>query len=306
MDNGHPVFDLPLINAMSECQPAILQAVPPLARFASYTLHPGSKPAASLRALARLADGDRTVAGLGLSLVSALGYHIEGLRPFPEFSGFGIDMPSTPAALWLWLRGKDAGELFHRQREINAAIGEAFRANQVIDAFKHGSGRDITGYEDGTENPKGKKAVQAAVCTDRGLAGSSFVAVQQWEHDLERFNAMSPAGRDHCIGRRLSDNAELDDAPDSAHVKRTAQESFDPEAFVVRRSMPWTEGQRCGLVFTAFGRSLDPFEAQLRRMLGVEDGTSDALFQFTRPLSGAYFWCPPVKGGRLDLSAIEL
>ncbi|MFN9974616.1 MAG: Dyp-type peroxidase, partial [Phycisphaerae bacterium] len=142
--------------------------------------------------------------------------------------------------------------------------------------------------------------------TDRGLAGSSFVAVQQWEHDLERFNAMSPARRDHCIGRRLSDNAELDDAPDSAHVKRTAQESFDPEAFVVRRSMPWTEGQRCGLVFTAFGRSLDAFEAQLRRMLGVEDGTSDALFQFTRPLSGAYFWCPPVKGGRLDLSAIEL
>ncbi|MCE2998702.1 MAG: Dyp-type peroxidase, partial [Betaproteobacteria bacterium] len=70
--------------------------------------------------------------------------------------------------------------------------------------------------------------------------------------------------------------------------------------------MPWTEGQRCGLVFTAFGRSLDAFEAQLRRMLGVEDGTSDALFQFTRPLSGAYFWCPPVKGGRLDLSAIEL
>jgi len=291
---------------MTECQPAILQAVPPLARYVTYTLLPGTDPAVSLRALAKLVDGEHTVAGLGFSLTSMLGHEIEGLRPFPEFSGFGLDVPSTPAALWLWLRGKDAGELFHRQREIDAEISGAFRKTQLIDAFKHGSGRDITGYEDGTENPRGKKAVAAAVSSVKGIAGSSFVAVQQWEHDLARFNAMPQTGRDHCIGRRLSDNEEIDDAPESAHVKRTAQESFDPEAFVVRRSMPWTEGTRCGLVFTAFGSSLDAFEAQLRRMLGVEDGTTDALFKFTRPLTGAYFWCPPIKGGRLDLSALGL
>ncbi len=291
---------------MATPQAAILQAVPPLARYVTYTLLPDADPAASLRALAKLVDGEHTVAGLGFSLTSVLGHEIDGLRPFPEFSGFGLDIPSTPAALWLWLRGKDAGELFHRQREIDATISGAFRVTQVIDAFKHGSGRDITGYEDGTENPKGKKAVAAAVSSVKGIAGSSFVAVQQWEHDLARFNAMPQAGRDHCIGRRLSDNEELDDAPESAHVKRTAQESFDPEAFVVRRSMPWTEGTRCGLVFTAFGSSLDAFEAQLRRMLGVEDGVTDALFKFTRPLTGAYFWCPPVKGGKLDLSALGL
>ena len=26
------------------------------------------------------------------------------------------------------------------------------------------------------------------------------------------------------------------------------------------------------------------------------------MFSFTRPVTGAYFWCPPVRGGRLDLS----
>jgi putative iron-dependent peroxidase len=44
---------------------------------------------------------------------------------------------------------------------------------------------------------------------------------------------------------------EIADAPPSAHVKRTAQESFDPEAFVLRRSMPWTDGMRSGLNFVA-------------------------------------------------------
>jgi putative iron-dependent peroxidase len=139
-----------------------------------------------------------------------------------------------------------------------------------------------------------------------GFEGGSFVAVQQWIHDFGRFDAMSRDEQDASMGRRREDNEELDDAPLSAHVKRTAQESFDPEAFVLRRSMPWAEGPSAGLVFVAFGRSFDAFEAQLNRMMGLEDGVTDALFRFTRPVTGAYYWCPPVKGSRLDLRALSL
>ena len=41
-------------------------------------------------------------------------------------------------------------------------------------------------------------------------------------------------------------------------------------------------------------------------MMGLEDGVTDALFRFTRPVTGAYYWCPPVKGLRLDLRALGL
>ena len=117
---------------------------------------------------------------------------------------------------------------------------------------------------------------------------------------------MSPTEQDHCVGRRRSDNEEIDDTPVSAHVKRTAQESFDAEAFVVRRSMPWAEGQRCDLMFTAFGTSFDACEAQLKRMTGTENGITDALFRFTWPLIGSCFWCPPLRDGRLELVALGL
>jgi putative iron-dependent peroxidase len=89
-------------------------------------------------------------------------------------------------------------------------------------------------------------------------------------------------------------------------VQRTAQESFSPEAFVLRRSMPWAEGNRCGLVFVAFGASLRPFEAQLARMVGCEDGLVDDLFSFTRPIDSASYWCPPMLNGQLDLRALSL
>jgi putative iron-dependent peroxidase len=140
----------------------------------------------------------------------------------------------------------------------------------------------------------------------RGLDGSSFVAVQQWRHDLDVFTALSAHEQDATIGRRLADNEEMDDAPASAHVKRAAQESFDPPAFMLRRSMPWSDADGEGLVFVAFGASLDPFEAVVRRMVGGEDGVADALFDFTQPLTGAYFWCPPLGGDGLDLGALGL
>ncbi|GAB3395583.1 hypothetical protein GCM10027514_43280 [Azotobacter armeniacus] len=174
---------------------------------------------------------------------------------------------------------------------------------QNTDAFRYREGRDLTGYEDGTENPKDEEAIAAAIVGEgpEGERGSSFAAVQHWVHDLDRFGALPPDEQDNIIGRRKSDNEELEDAPGSAHVKRTAQESFTPEAFVVRRSMPWNDGQQAGLLFLAFGHSLDAFEAQLTRMAGLEDGIVDALFRFSRPTNGGYYWCPPVREGRLDL-----
>jgi putative iron-dependent peroxidase len=120
------------------------------------------------------------------------------------------------------------------------------------------------------------------------------------------YNTMTTEEQDNVIGRHISDNEEFDEAPESAHVKRAAQESFEPEAFVLRRSMPWADGMNAGLVFVAFGKSFDAFEAILNRMLGNEDSISDALFTFTRPISGAYYWCPPVKAGKLDLSVLGL
>lgn len=291
---------------MATPQPGILQPIPPLARYVTYTLVPGANPRKALAAMCNRADGDNTVVGLGLSLLSAMERSIDELRTFPEFSGYGVDIPSTPAALWLWLRGNDRGEIVNRQRALDDLLAATFKPDQVIDAFTYGKGLDLTGYEDGTENPKKDKAVAAAISRQKGIAGSSFVAVQQWAHDMHRFEAMPGKERDHTFGRRISDNEEIDNAPESAHVKRTAQESFDPEAFVVRRSMPWADESRCGLMFTAFGASFDAFEALLRRMVGAEDGVTDALFRFTRPLTGAYFWCPPVKSKKLDLSALGL
>jgi putative iron-dependent peroxidase len=294
---------------MKSAQPGILAPVPPQGRYLFFTPKQPSALGEALTRLAPLVDGPHAVVGIGPGCGRRVGGH--GARPAPLCGlegarGRGARHPHRPVVLAAWHRSRQAGACHSRDREERA-----------IEAFRHGRGpnghgRDLTGYEDGTENPENAAAEKAALAHRQGagLNGSSFVAVQQWLHDLDAFERMGTREQDNMVGRRRRDNHELGDAPASAHVKRTAQESFKPEAFVLRRSMPWAAGHQAGLMFVAFGKSFDAFEAQMRRMAGLDDGIVDALFQISRPVTGAYFWCPPVRqdatGTRLDLRQVGL
>lgn len=289
-------------------QSAILDPIPDYARHLFFDLKPTADPRSALQALAAACDGSAVVMGVGVGIAEALGVTVAGLRGFPELTDARPAIPATQHALWLWLRGAEPGNLLLQGHVLEALAAPAFTLVQAIDSFCHQDSRDLTGYEDGTENPKDEAAVEAAIAQGQGagIDGSSFAAVQQWLHDFPTFDAMPRSEQDNSFGRRRDDNEEIEDAPPSAHVKRTAQEDFEPEAFVVRRSMPWVAGADAGLVFLAFGKSFDAFEAQLRRMTGHDDGISDALFGFTRPLTGGYYWCPPVGVSGIDLEVLGM
>lgn len=283
-------------------QPAILMPQRDCARYVTGNRRLRAS-ADQVRAVLESLEVDRgVVIGLGPGLSRWLDCDRSQLRGFPSMSGKGVEVPSTQTDVWLWVNAESPRERIDRSDRVLEQLSGCFSTVALVDGFKNdltanNLGRDLTGYEDGTENPCGEAAKSAALDDD----GSSFVAVQQWKHDLSHFESHSQTERDQMIGRRQSDNEELEDAPDSAHVKRTAQESFDPESWVVRRSLPWSDTSGEGLMFVAFGKSFDAFEAQMRRMAGLEDGVQDACFRFSRPLTGGYYWCPPVENGRLAM-----
>jgi porphyrinogen peroxidase len=241
------------------------------------------------------------VMGLGHGLVQRL--KIKAASEHKVFAappGSRLKLLATHGDLWVWLRsslndasGLEQGKLLARQRQLLALLDAQFVVQESQPCFRHGEGRDLTGYEDGTENPKGKKALAAAIAED----GSSFVALQKWQHQWRKIDAMTEQQRNHAIGRVRSSNEEIESAPESAHVKRTAQEDFTLSdgslGFSLRRSMPWSDGLQSGLMFTSFGKNFEAFEAQLAKMTGAVDGITDALFNMSKPVSGAYFWCPP-------------
>ena len=291
---------------MERSQPGILSPLSAAGRYVTLALAPEVDPRDVLDRLRRLRIDDALVVGLGEPLARALGKAVPGLRTFPALSGVGAAIPSTQGALFLHARAEDHGDALRAMRRAIAALGEGLRIEDDVLGFRHGTGRDLSGYEDGTENPKDQAAAAAALVADRGagLDGGSFVAVQRWIHDLARLERFAPPARDELIGRNLETNAELADAPAHAHTRRSQQESFDPPAFMVRRSMPYGGVREHGLYFVAYVAALATFERVLTRMAGQGDGIADGLFQFSRPVSGGYYWCPPTDGAHLDLQIL--
>ena len=281
-------------------QPGVLEPVPLFGRMLTFRLSGALEEGVQiLRAL----GVDGVVVGLGPRLVAACPQPLSGLHEF-ETGGSGPRLPSTPSDLLVWVRGASQAEVQALAEGVRAALAAAFTIESEEALFKYRDGRDLTGYVDGTENPEERALEVCQIPRDDGPGAGAFLSVQKWVHDLDLFESFSQERKDHTIGRRLSDNEELDDAPSTAHVKRTAQESFEPEAFLLRRSMPFDSGKERGLMFIAFAASLEPFEAQMRRMRGQEDGVVDALFDFSHPVTGAHFWYPAESAAKLDLSPV--
>ena len=46
---------------------------------------------------------------------------------------------------------------------------------QSTESFRYREGRDLTGFEDGTENPKGGEAIAAAIATEGPEGSYNFV-----------------------------------------------------------------------------------------------------------------------------------
>jgi putative iron-dependent peroxidase len=275
----------------------------------SYALAPGANPEKALKRLARDFDSRWGTIAIGEPLTRQLGKAIPGLRTFPAMSAPGVGVPSTQQPLWVLLTAPGQSEIFINLQKLDKILIPDFTLVDSMPTFIHDIGRDLTGFEDGTENPKGKKAAAAAIVTKGGpgMAGSSFVAVQRWMHDLNFFNGQSQARRNAIIGRDLRTNDEIETAPKSSHVKRSTQEDFEPPAFMVRRSMPFATGSFMGLEFISYVAALETFEVMMRRMAGLDkDRIADALFTFSRPVTGGYYWCPPVRGNRPDLRAVGI
>ncbi|MDY7232735.1 Dyp-type peroxidase [Hyalangium rubrum] len=290
---------------VENAQPSVLADRPTVGRSLTFRIAPETDVLGALR---RLRDGvslDCGVIGIGEPVALALGKKIPGLRTFPAMSGPACSVPSTQDALCFLLRGPDRGVVFDLTQHIRELVADAFLLADSNDMFTYREGRDLTRFEDGTENPQGELAVKSALVSGgEHLRGSSFLVVQRWVHDLVRFRQFTQDRREMLIGRRADSNDEIEEAPESAHVKRTAQESFEPPAFMLRRSMPWATATQEGLEFIAQVESFDRFEIMMRRMAGLEDGVVDGLFMFSRPVSGGYYWCPPVAAGRLDLALL--
>lgn len=237
--------------------------------------------------------------GLGPHLWDAVspGRRPIGLRPFRPLEAEGRRAPSTGGDLLLHVLSRRVDLNFELALRLRGALGDCVEVLEEVHGFRYLDSRDLTGFIDGTENPKGRSRATAALigAEDRSFAGGSYVFTQRYVHDLARWASLPVAEQEKVIGRRKRDSKELSerDKPATAHIARTVIEQDGEELEIVRHSFPYGTVSEAGLFFIAYARSLDIPERMLARMIGTTDDQShDRLMEFSRAVSGATFFAP--------------
>ena len=221
------------------------------------------------------------------------------LQDFPEIQGPQLSVPSTGGDLFLHIKSDREDLNFELAQSLLRDMQGLVEILEEVHGFNYLDSRDLTGFIDGTANPKGKERAQVALIgkEDAAFADGSYVMTQRYVHDLEKWSMLSVREQEAAIGRTKRDSRELKTAPPTAHIRRAEVSDDRGELKIVRQSMPYgTLGGDHGLFFVAYAKEPRRFERMLTRLFGTaEDGLHDRLMEFTRAVSGAYFFIPSLK-----------
>ncbi len=236
---------------------------------------------------------------------------IKGLNNFEAIDGLqGHICPNTQQDLFFWMHSShESGHShnFDHALKTIAALEDIADLTLEVQGVKYHDNRDLTGFVDGSANPKDEHKYLESLIAD-GEVGEkgSYLLTQKWVHDLNAFNQLKQQQQEQVIGRTKPDSIELegDDMPENSHVSRTDATLNGKAAKVYRRSTPFGNSQEKGLYFVSFAKEQARHQIQLDRMFGmVGDGIYDRILDFSQAKSSSY-WFAPSQTALKELLAI--
>ena len=248
----------------------------------------------------------------GLTCVTGIGAHLFGrlfpgvtppahLHPFEAIAGPKHTAVSTPGDLLFHLRARRMDLCFELASQLMNRLGRITEVADEVHGFRFFEERDLLGFVDGTENPRGAKAVDAVLigADDAAYAGGSYVVVQKYLHDLDAWNALSVEEQERAIGRHKLTDIEFPDeakAPDAHIALNVIEDDEGNQLQIVRDNMPFGRlGTReFGTYFIGYAADPAVTERMLRNMfLGDPPGTTDRILEFSTAHTGTLFFVPP-------------
>jgi putative iron-dependent peroxidase len=222
-----------------------------------------------------------------------------GLHAFREVHAGARHAVATPGDFLFHIRAKHMDLCFELATQIMARIGNAVVAVDEVHGFKNFDDRDLVGFVDGTENPRGRDVAEFALVgeEDAAFAGGSYVMVQKYLHDMNGWNALSTEAQEKIIGRKKLSDIELDASvkPTCSHSSLTTIEENGKEMKILRDNMPFGNAAQgeFGTYFIGYCRTSRTLEQMLENMfVGRPPGNYDRLLDFSRAVTGNLFFAP--------------
>ncbi|WP_337879810.1 Dyp-type peroxidase [Rheinheimera sp.] len=240
-----------------------------------------------------------SVVALGSALWPKLAINVQ--PDFPSWSELGqteITVPAFHYDLLIHLRADRFDVLYIALSQVMQLL--AFHAELVEQwfCFRYLDGRDLTGFYDNPDNPRGRAKRTAALIEQAGnaLNGGSYLLLTKQNYEMHKWLQLSQEQQQDLVGRYKVSGQLLPSAQRDAD-SMAERANLEPQGKRLRllwQNMPYADAKQQGLV--ALGCSAEPADIvqYLSHRLGTSDGY-DRMLDYCPIEQGALFFAPSLN-----------
>ena len=227
-----------------------------------------------------------------------------GLAPFPNPQYIDIELAATPIDLFIQIRSDRQDVTYIACQQVLQLLDGDVEIQDLIQGFRYLDGRNLTGFIDVVNPPKGRLKRQVALVNHELqplLAAGSYVFVQQVIYDLKAWQQLTIAEQESVMGMSKVAGKELAEdrvSPDS-HAVLTQSVGDEISTMLLRQNMPFAQLNQQGNIEVSFATTADALVTHLLRRLGSSDVAEikmpDQLLHYCQFAFSAAFYAPSIS-----------
>jgi porphyrinogen peroxidase len=242
-----------------------------------------------------------------LNVVVAVGQnywsHLYPHHPHHGWSVFSehlAELPMIAPDLLIQIRADRFDVIYIATQQIYHLLQQHVELYEQIQAFRYLDGRNLTGFHDTPDNPRGKLR-RACALTDNesktSFSAGSYVYLLRYQYDLQRWQHLTMQQQEAIMGRSKLDGQLLPSAQRQplSNADKAALESQTGRKKILWLNMPVADIRSQGLISVGFSANSHDVPVWLAERLGKTVEGADLLLDYCQIEAGAAFFAPSIN-----------
>lgn len=242
-----------------------------------------------------------------LNVVVAIGqnywphlYSMHQPQPWPAFTNNLAGLPVVAPDLLIQIRADRFDVIHIATQQIYHLLQPHVDLYEQVHAFRYLDGRNLTGFHDTPDNPKGKQRRLCALISNdpkSPMNAGSYVYMLRYQYDLQRWQQLSMSEQEAVMGRNKLDSQLLPSAQrqSNSHADKAALETETGRKQILWQNMPVADIRSQGMISIGFSANAMDVPLWLVTRLGHHSAAADLLLDYCQVEAGAAFFAPSIN-----------
>jgi putative iron-dependent peroxidase len=205
-----------------------------------------------------------------------------GLAPFPLFVSDNLAQTEVWADLFIQIRSDRLDVNYIACQQICQILKNHVDLLEQLQGFRYLDGRDLTGFIDTPQNPKGSRKRQIALVDPINqpvFAGGSYLHLQRRHYDIAHWQKLDIPQQEEIMGISKIEGVPLQQPLllTNSHMLINRMGSIENSPLLVMQNMPFAEQNSQGLISLSYSGLPDSFSQQLGHQLGYQKEINNEL-----------------------------